>query len=242
MPDLKIHEEDSLKKYGKKFTELHQWMDEPVKIMGRGHRKYRHDPNITPIEAKRMFGKNADNACLDHIILDTEEFIKNKKEQNTKKTEFSQQISIRIPNEIMKNVYGYARNCNKNNITQTILFFIRNGAINLDMIEKTKEFLDEQEIIMGNLFKSELENKTENIDLINPYTRTLERDNYQCRKCGSAKNITNPTKLPLDFNNKTAAGFGIESYITLCDKCKKEFQNYVLTKLSLEQFIEWFFS
>jgi hypothetical protein len=39
-------------------------------ILGASHRKYRHDPNTTPKEAKAIFGENADNACLDHIRLD----------------------------------------------------------------------------------------------------------------------------------------------------------------------------
>jgi hypothetical protein len=45
-------------------------MDEPSVILGAKHRKYRHDPNFTPAEAKAIFGENADNACLDHIRLD----------------------------------------------------------------------------------------------------------------------------------------------------------------------------
>jgi len=45
-------------------------MDEPSTILGPNHRKYRHDPKITPLEAKKIFGENADHACLDHIRLD----------------------------------------------------------------------------------------------------------------------------------------------------------------------------
>jgi hypothetical protein len=45
-------------------------MDEPSTVLGASHRKYRHDPNTTPLEAKKIFGENADNACLDHIRLD----------------------------------------------------------------------------------------------------------------------------------------------------------------------------
>jgi len=70
MPSLREHEEYSIQKYGNPFTELHKWMDAPCDILKGAHRKYRHDPNVTPIEAKKMFGENADNACLDHIILD----------------------------------------------------------------------------------------------------------------------------------------------------------------------------
>jgi len=70
MPNHEEHCQESLKRYGKTFSELHTWMDEPSAILGASHRKYRHDPNTTPLEAKRMFGENADNACLDHIRLD----------------------------------------------------------------------------------------------------------------------------------------------------------------------------
>lgn len=70
MPLLKEHEENSTQRYGTPFTELHIWMDEPCKMLGGAHRKYRHDPNTTPVEAKKLFGENADNACLDHILLD----------------------------------------------------------------------------------------------------------------------------------------------------------------------------
>jgi hypothetical protein len=45
-------------------------MDEPSSILGPKHRKYRHDPHTTPIVARKLFGENADNACLDHIRLD----------------------------------------------------------------------------------------------------------------------------------------------------------------------------
>ncbi|MGA3289384.1 MAG: hypothetical protein ABSD42_04000 [Candidatus Bathyarchaeia archaeon] len=70
MPNHEEHCADSLKRYGKTFSEMHRWMDEPSLILGAAHRKYRHDPNVTPAEAKSIFGENADNACLDHIRLD----------------------------------------------------------------------------------------------------------------------------------------------------------------------------
>lgn len=70
MPSHEEHCQNSLKKYGGRFDELHRWMDEPCIVMGREHRMYRHDPYITPKEAKKIFGEYADQACLDHIILD----------------------------------------------------------------------------------------------------------------------------------------------------------------------------
>lgn len=79
--DLSNHKErcaDSLKRYGRSFAELHRWMDEPCTLLGASHRKYRHDPNVTPAEAKAIFGELADHACLDHIRLDEIEARKNK--------------------------------------------------------------------------------------------------------------------------------------------------------------------
>jgi hypothetical protein len=70
MPNHDEHCADSLKRYGKSFSELHTWMDEPCLILGSQHRIYRHDPLVTPIEAKTIFGEGADHACLDHIRLD----------------------------------------------------------------------------------------------------------------------------------------------------------------------------
>jgi hypothetical protein len=70
MPNHEEHCEQSLNRYGKNFSELHTWMDEPSFVLGTSHRIYRHDPYRTPLEAKKLFGENADHACLDHIYLD----------------------------------------------------------------------------------------------------------------------------------------------------------------------------
>lgn len=73
MPNHDEHCRQSKDKYGKDFSELHTWMDNPSNILGPAHRKVRHDPWITPAEAKKLFGEMADHACLDHIKLDVEE-------------------------------------------------------------------------------------------------------------------------------------------------------------------------
>jgi hypothetical protein len=70
LPNHDEHCAQSLKRYGRSFSELHTWMDEPCAILGSNHRKYRHDPFVTPSEAKALFGDFADHACLDHIRLD----------------------------------------------------------------------------------------------------------------------------------------------------------------------------
>ena len=64
------HCKHSLKRYGRTFSDLHRWMDEPSTLLGPSHRNFRHDPNETPVEAKRLFGELAEHACLDHIRLD----------------------------------------------------------------------------------------------------------------------------------------------------------------------------
>ena len=78
MPNHEEHCAESLKRYGKTFSELHTWMDEPSLLLAAKHRKYRHNPNVTPMEAQAIFGFNADNACLDHIRLDEVESRKSK--------------------------------------------------------------------------------------------------------------------------------------------------------------------
>jgi hypothetical protein len=236
MPDLKIHEEDSLKNYGKKFTELHQWMDEPVKIMGRQHRKYRHDPNITPIEALRMFGKNADNACLDHIILDTDDYLNYKKEKinNSKKTEYTQQVSIRIPKEIMKLISEWTKNSSKNNLTDTILFFLRRGIITEHTLLMVEKFSKEQEQCMMGAIKNGRKVGT------NLMIRALERDDYTCRKCGSKKDVFQ-IDLPLGLEERTFAGLGAENSITLCKECLHNMTFYVPRRYGMERFIEWYY-
>lgn len=70
MPSHEKHCQDSLRKYGKRLDDMHYWMDEPSDIRGREHRMFRHDPETTPQEARKLFGEFADHACLDHIRLD----------------------------------------------------------------------------------------------------------------------------------------------------------------------------
>jgi len=72
LPSHEEHCQQSLRRYGKTFSELHKWMDEPSEILGYKHRMYRHDPYTTPHVARRLFGEYADEACLDHIRLDRE--------------------------------------------------------------------------------------------------------------------------------------------------------------------------
>jgi hypothetical protein len=86
MPNHEEHCEESRRRYGKPFSELHRWMDEPSLMLGTDHRMYRHNPYKTPLEARRIFGENADHACLDHIRLDELGDTKPPEEEGKKKT------------------------------------------------------------------------------------------------------------------------------------------------------------
>jgi len=69
--ELPSHEEHcrrSLNRYGKRFDELHRWVDEPWEVLGKFHRIYRHDLFTMPQETRELSGEMADHACLDHII------------------------------------------------------------------------------------------------------------------------------------------------------------------------------
>jgi hypothetical protein len=47
--------------------------------------------------------------------------------------------------------------------------------------------------------------------------------------------------LPFNFNDERMGGLSIEGKITLCEDCKKDLQTYILSRITLEQFIEWFY-
>lgn len=84
MADYQTHCVSCRRKIGKSCEEVHRWMDEPVKMMGKGHRVYRHDINRTPGLAEEIWnrkykqgltnitGDEAKEACIDHILLDKE--------------------------------------------------------------------------------------------------------------------------------------------------------------------------
>ena len=59
-----------VQKLGRRFAEVHSWMDAPSWGLRRKHRKYRHNILETPKEALSRFGEGADLACIDHILRD----------------------------------------------------------------------------------------------------------------------------------------------------------------------------
>lgn len=81
MPNHEEHCQDSYRKNGKRYDDVHTWMDAPSQVMGGSHRAQRHDPYRTPNEARSIFGEGADHACLDHILLDARESLESKTEE-----------------------------------------------------------------------------------------------------------------------------------------------------------------
>ena len=98
MPNHKEHCAESIRRYGESFSELHRWMDEPSLLLGAAHRQYRHDPYVTPVEAKAIFGDFADHACLDHIRLDEQE--NRKSAQNNSEITSVQPVSIKVQSTV----------------------------------------------------------------------------------------------------------------------------------------------
>jgi len=231
MPDLKEHENHSFKKYEKKFTELHKWMDFPVKAYGFQHRKFRHDPDKTPKEAKELFGKNADHACLDHIILDLREAAEKKKTKMTNpKTRL---VGLRIPNQMMRIVFDYAKTCHRMSITKTILFFMNRGILSENLDHHLNSLLSEQKSLIRKIYKqvgrySKIKKEEKNL--------VFERDDYKCRKCGSLNNLI-VCEISSDINELE----GNESKITLCKNCKEKVEKFIPRRYKLEAFLEWYF-
>lgn len=74
MPNLKEHCNRTLKLYGTDGKEIHQWLDNPVKLCGRNHREFRHDTESVKLAGK-IFAKKyglavAESIALDHIMMD----------------------------------------------------------------------------------------------------------------------------------------------------------------------------
>jgi hypothetical protein len=245
MPKLEEHEKDSKNRYGNPFTELHKWMDEPVKILGFKHRMYRHNPKTTPIEAKGLFGNNADNACIDHIMLDYKEtedllFQRNRNKTTTSLTHL---VAMRIPKDIRDVVSDYAKDNTNGNFTDAMMHFVERGIISKVIYDRLPKFKNEQEKLMLALLSE-----------TGRYTRaqsnkglTFERDNYKCRKCNSIDNlfiyeIASDKEMGLSlFNNDTNSLLGHGNEIILCGNCLKRFQSFIPKRYRLELFLEWFY-
>jgi len=77
--NLEEHCSHSLTRYGVEGRDVHQWMDEPVKIYGFQHRKLRHLIDKPPQFAIDKYGLIlAQNIILDHLIADKLQPLKEK--------------------------------------------------------------------------------------------------------------------------------------------------------------------
>ena len=80
MPNLEGHCKRTLKRYGVKGRDIHEWLDKPSRKYAGTHRQFRHDTETIRLVGE-VFGKKygrslAENIALDHIMLDHEEEIK----------------------------------------------------------------------------------------------------------------------------------------------------------------------
>ena len=69
MPELKIHCKISKERTGKEFADLHEWMDDGYKYLGRDHRFERHSGAYIEY-VKETWGKEGVCEFLNHIIED----------------------------------------------------------------------------------------------------------------------------------------------------------------------------
>ena len=74
MPQFREHCEYTLNRYGVDGASIHKWMDEPAKIQGPSHRKFRHisDQKIPQFLIEEYGHNLARNIMIDHIMLDSE--------------------------------------------------------------------------------------------------------------------------------------------------------------------------
>ncbi len=69
MPNRKTHNDFSKILFGESASEVHKFMDAPVKQLGRNHRKSRHDLRTVGFLYAAK-GKKAAQHALGHILLD----------------------------------------------------------------------------------------------------------------------------------------------------------------------------
>jgi hypothetical protein len=229
MPELRDHEKQSMSKYGKSFTQLHQWMDFPSKGFGKRHRMFRHDPKVTPEEAKKLFGKNADHACLDHIVMDLDEeykFINNGKNISTR----TKIISIRIPKPLLSKIKEYSLYSNMK-VNPTIVELLGEGfhqkveVGTYKMWEKSMLFKNAQIALK---YPDKMNRLSENPSIL------IERDKG-CIKCGE-KNTSKLNIYHIDRNPMNDAAMNV---VILCDACKTNLEKYTFRVHPIRKYIEW---
>lgn len=216
MPSLNEHENYSLKKYGKKFTELHEWMDFPVRAFGRKHRKFRHDPKKTPQETKRLFGENGDHACLDHIVMDLSKENKFlKKQRNISKQ--TQVITARIPIADYRRLTEYCSFLDKNK-TSMIIEFIRGGLVRHSQLALLKQWKIEREKNYHVIKQMLLKNPKE----------------WGCEKC-------NEERALIYYIDGNIMNDNPKNMVFLCRKCIDKLRKFMRRHNPTEWFAAWFF-
>lgn len=80
MPNHEEHCEHSFKRYGVKGEDIHTFLDEPCRLVGQGHREFRHDTKTIKLVGD-IFGEKygrelAESIALDHLTADHEDEIK----------------------------------------------------------------------------------------------------------------------------------------------------------------------
>ncbi len=75
--NLEEHCQHSFERYGTRGEDIHAWIDEPSRLAGASHRRFRHDMATLQV-AVRMFGAKygaqmVENIFLDHLRADSED-------------------------------------------------------------------------------------------------------------------------------------------------------------------------
>lgn len=230
MPDLKEHEKQSMSKYNQPFTKLHQWMDYPSKGFGKRHRMFRHDPKTTPEEAKKLFGENADHACLDHIVIDLDEEYKiiNHGKNVSSKTKM---MSIRMPRNMIIKIKEYAA-FSGNKVNPIIIALLEEGMhqkINVGTYKMWEESMILKNQTIASKYPTKMNNLNENPSIL------LERDKG-CVKCQEQ----NKSKLNVYYIDRNPMNTSPSNIVMLCDCCKSKLETYTFKVHPIRKYIEWF--
>jgi hypothetical protein len=145
----------------------------------------------------------------------------------------SVKINLRVP----KNIYTLLKNIsfeNNKTLTSNIIYFLENGIVRVNILDKLQNFLNEQEVLMMQALNDERLTK------LSTEVKVFERDKYKCRKCGSKQEIVE-IPLPSELIGKTFAGLDCESKITLCKNCFYNLRKYIPKRYELERFLEWYY-
>lgn len=211
IPDLKTHEEHSLQRYGKKFTELHKWMDFPVRSYGPKHRMFRHDAHKTPQDAKKLFGKNADHACLDHIIMDLEETAKLRRKPHGNKA-----FSVRIPKILQKRIHEFCL-FTRQNRSYVIRKFIKSGLVKYAHIELLNRWREDRFV------------------KVNKQLSRMNSDEWMCERCYAEEDVG------LYYIDGNVNNYRPDNVVFLCKFCLKQLRKSLCSYDPEEKFAAWFF-